>query len=42
MRLYTPAVISWQAGQAFSSRLQVGHVGESEGSIRTVGGIGGS
>lgn len=40
MKLYTPAVVSWQTGQALGSRLQVGHVGESEGSVRTVGGIG--
>lgn len=41
MKLYTPAVVSWQTGQTLRSGLQVGHVGESEGSVRTVGGIGG-
>lgn len=41
MKLYKPAVVSWQTGQALCSGLQVGHVGESEGSVRTVGGISG-
>lgn len=41
MKLNKPAVVSWQTGQALRSRLQVGHVRESEGSVRTVGGIGG-
>ena len=39
---YTPAVVSRETGQTFSSRLEVGHVGKSEGSIGTVGGICGS
>lgn len=41
MKINKPAVVSWQTGQALRSGFQVGHVGESEGSVRTVGGIGG-